>query len=51
MIEDSKGRTDKQRPPRSGWWWKLVALFLAVPPITVYAAEDEVEQERASRKD
>ncbi|MDR7111616.1 hypothetical protein J2X03_001480 [Microbacterium trichothecenolyticum] len=35
--------------PKSGWWWKITALFLGAPPIAVYGAEDEVEQERAAR--
>jgi hypothetical protein len=35
--------------PRSGWWWKLTALFMGVPPVAVWGAEEEVEQERASK--
>ncbi|MDQ7879910.1 hypothetical protein Q9R08_18110 [Microbacterium sp. QXD-8] len=38
-----------QNEPKSGWWWKLTALLLGAPPIAVYGAEDEVEQERAER--
>ncbi|HEY9306473.1 MAG TPA: hypothetical protein VIP82_01585 [Microbacterium sp.] len=39
----------EQKAPKSGWWWKLTALLLGAPPIAVYGAEDEVEQERAAR--
>lgn len=38
----------EQKPARSGWWWKFTALFLGAPPVAVWAAEDEVEQERAA---
>lgn len=40
MIRDSPKRRD-------GWWWKFTALVLGAPPVAVWAAEDEVEQERA----
>ena len=42
-------RAQEQKQPKSGWWWKLTALLLGAPPIAVYGAEDEVEQERAAR--
>ena len=35
--------------PRSGWWWKFTALFMGAPPIAVWGAEEEVEQERAAK--
>jgi hypothetical protein len=39
----------EQKEPKSGWWWKITALLLGAPPIAVYGAEEEVEQERAAR--
>ncbi len=39
--------TETGEPPRSGWWWKFTALMLGAPPVAVWAAEDEVEEERA----
>jgi len=39
-----------QEPRKSGWWWKFTALFMGVPPIAVYGAEDEVEAEREARR-
>jgi len=50
MSEKSRNarRAHDRDAPKSGWWWKLTALFLGVPPIAVYGAEDEVEQERAA---
>ncbi|MBW9093492.1 hypothetical protein JNB62_07350 [Microbacterium jejuense] len=39
-----------QEAPRSGWLWKFVALISGAPPIAVYGAEEEVEQERADRR-
>ncbi|WP_341998261.1 hypothetical protein MRBLWH7_000171 [Microbacterium sp. LWH7-1.2] len=51
MGENSTGPQGErdQRAPKSGWWWKFTALLLGAPPIAVYGAEDEVEQERAAR--
>ncbi len=40
---------EEQKQPRNGWWWKFTALFLGSPPVAVWAAEDEVEAERAAR--
>jgi len=42
---DGRSAGDGQ-PAKSGWWWRLTALLLGAPPIAVYGAEDEVEQER-----
>jgi hypothetical protein len=41
--------TGGRAQPRSGWWWKFTALFMGAPPIAVWGAEEEVEQERASK--
>ena len=51
MGESSSGRRNAgdQTTPRNGWWWRFTALLLGVPPIAVYGAEDEVDQERAAR--
>jgi hypothetical protein len=56
MVENSTGGRSaheqsarEQKVPKSGWWWKLTALLLGAPPIAVYGAEDDVEQERAAR--
>ena len=51
MTESSTGRQSQPDPatPKSGWWWKFTALLLGAPPIAVYGAQDEVEQERAER--
>jgi hypothetical protein len=55
LGESAKGQSmDEQKAdspdtPRSGWWWKFVALFLGVPPVAVWGAEEEVEEERAAR--
>jgi hypothetical protein len=40
---------DGRAAPRSGWWWKFTALFMGAPPIAVWGAEEEVEQERAAK--
>ncbi|MGN6218219.1 MAG: hypothetical protein ACTHNQ_01845 [Microbacterium sp.] len=37
---------EPQAAPKSGWLWKFVALILGAPPLAVYGAEEEVEQER-----
>ena len=42
-------RAQEQKQPKNSWWWKITALLLGAPPIAVYGAEDEVEQERAAR--
>ncbi|MDR7186612.1 MULTISPECIES: hypothetical protein [Microbacterium] len=51
MNEHSTDRQGEAAPstPKNGWWWKFTALFMGAPPIAVYGAEDEVEQERAAR--
>ena len=51
MSEKSTTRqSDRDQPAtKSGWWWKLTALLLGAPPIAVYGAEDEIEEERAAR--
>ena len=35
--------------PKNTWGWKFPALFMGAPPIAVYGAESDVEQERAAR--
>jgi len=47
-MEEQKGTP--QDAPGSGWLWKFVALIFGAPPIAVYGAEEEVEQERAERR-
>jgi len=39
-----------QEATKRGSWWQFVALLLGAPPIAVWGAEDEVEEERAARR-
>ena len=50
MGENGSDRANAggQGAPKNGWWWKFTALITGVPPIAVYGAEEEVEQERAA---
>lgn len=47
-MDEEKGTP--REAPKSGWLWKFTALILGAPPIAVYGAEEEVEQERAERR-
>jgi hypothetical protein len=42
-------RASGSAAPKGGWWWKFTALFMGVPPVAVWGAEEEVEQERAAK--
>ena len=36
---------------KSGWWWRFTALFLGVPPLAVYGAEEDIDRERGENAD